>query len=1053
MVTCSSCGQENPEGFKFCGNCGAALGAVTAPREMRKTVTVVFSDVTGSTALGERLDPESLRRVMGRYFDEMKGVVEGHGGTVEKFIGDAVMAVFGIPVVHEDDALRAVRAAAEMRERLAELNEELERQWGVRIDVRTGVNTGEVVAGEGSGAQRLATGDAVNVAKRFEEAAAAGGILLGETTYRLVRDAVEVVELEALELKGKTEPARAYRLVSIEPGAAGRARQLDSPMVGRERERALLEQAYERAATDRACHLFTILGAAGVGKSRLIAEFLGGVGDSATVVSGRCLPYGVGITFWPLLEVLRSLVGEESVAAIGEALRGREDAALIADRIGSGVGLTDTPGSTEETFWGTRKLFEAVATDHPLVVVFDDLQWGEATFLDLVEHVADWSRDAAILLVCLARPELLDERPGWGGGKLNATSVLLERLNDDESAELVGNLLGRAGLAESVRARISEAAEGNPLFVEEMLAMLIDDGLLERSNGDWVPTGDIDSVSVPPTIQALLAARLDRLSHDERSTIERASVEGKVFHRGGVVELSPADTRDSVTEHLKSLVRKELIRPDSAQFATEDAFRFRHLLIRDAAYDGMPKELRAELHERFAGWLESAAGEHRSEYEELLGYHLEQAYRYRIELAPADDAAAALAERAAGWFASAGMRADARSDDSSAAKLLGRAVSLLPHDAPLRAEVLPVLARSLFEIGDFDAAAETIGNGKDLARRLDDAHLETRLAMVETVLLAQTSPEYDMREMGRVAEAAIATLESLGDDRALAEAYALRAKDLSWNGQYAASEEAFEQAIAHARRVNDRQLEMDATGWIALNYALGGIEATEGIARIDAILESGRDVEGTVIASRGLLLGLQGRFDEALVEIAAGRNMYLDLGATLNWAGTSGLEASLHLLHEDPQAAEAALRVGLEELRRIGETGFASTLSGLLAAALYEQGRHDEAYAATEECRLASAEADIDPQILWRRIRAKILARRGSVDEAETLTREALARVAETEMLDHYAGALLDLADVLGHADRLDEARDLMAEALAVYERRGNLVGAEHTRKLLAETS
>jgi len=431
MSTCPQCGRENPDGFKFCGSCGAPLVAAEQ-REVRKTVTVVFCDVTGSTALGEQLDPESLRRVMGRYFDEMRMVVVAHEGTVEKFIGDAVMAVFGIPVLHEDDALRAVRAAEEMREKLGELNEELERDWGVRIQVRTGVNTGEVVAGDASSGQRFATGDTVNVAKRFEEAAPAGEILLGDSTYRLVRDAVEVEPVAPLELKGKVEPISAYRLVKVEAGAPGRARRLDSPMVGRERERAVLHQAYQRAVGERACHLFTVLGAAGVGKSRLVVDFLDELGERATVVSGRCLPYGEGITFWPLLEVIRNLYGEDFLSGLAGRLAGDENAELISERIEAAVGVGDGAGLPDETFWAVRKLFEAHAGERPLVVVFDDLHWAAPTFLDLVEHIADWSRDAPLLLVCLARPEFLDGRPNWGGGKFNATSVLLEPLNEDE---------------------------------------------------------------------------------------------------------------------------------------------------------------------------------------------------------------------------------------------------------------------------------------------------------------------------------------------------------------------------------------------------------------------------------------------------------------------------------------------------------------------------------------------------------------------------------------------------------------------------------------------
>ena len=1050
MVTCSRCGQENPDGFAFCGACGAPLAVEARAREVRKTISVVFSDVTGSTKLGEQLDPESLRRVMGRYFDEMQAVVESHEGTVEKFIGDAVMAVFGIPVLHEDDALRAVRAAAEMRERLDALNEELERDWGVQISVRTGVNTGEVVAGDASGGQRFATGDTVNVAKRFEEAAPAGEILLGESTYRLVRDAVEVDAVEALELKGKGDRVNAFRLISIEPGAAGRARRLDSPMVGRTRERSLLEQAYERAADERACHLFTILGAAGVGKSRLIAEFLDGLGDGATTVRGRCLPYGVGITFWPLLEVLRGLVGEESVAAIATTLAGNENADLIAERVGAIVGLAEAAGSTEETFWATRKLLEARATERPLVVVFDDLQWGEPTFLDLVEHVADWSRDAPILLVCLARPELLDERPGWAGGKLNATSVLLERLTDDESGELVSNLLGQVGLASAIRSRITEAAEGNPLFVEEMLAMLIDDGLLQRSNGNWTPTGDIDSVAVPPTIHALLAARLDRLAGNERAVIERASVEGKLFHRGGIVELSPSEARDSVGTHLQSLVRKELVRPDTAEFPGEDAFRFRHLLIRDAAYEGMSKDLRADLHERFAGWLERASGAHLAEYEEILGYHLEQSYRYRTELAPVDDAATALAARAADWLSSAGLRAHARGDPSSAAKLIGRAVSLLPERAPLRVQLLPSLAESLFEAGRLDETRDLIAAAQATAIDTGDERLETRIAIVETLFLAQTSPEYAMEEMVGVAERAIPILEAAGDDEGLAEAYTLQGKNLSWMGRFVASEDAFEKAIEYARRANHRQLVLEGRGWIALNYAYGGIDVDEGIARIAEILESIEGAKSIALAARGSLFALQGRFDEAEADITAARDMALELGATLTWAGTAAIEANMHLLRGDPQAAEDVLRSAVDELRRIGETGFVSTLYGVLGHALYEQDRHDHAFDMTEECRLSSAEADIDPQVQWRRVRAKVIARRGERTAAEHLLREALAKVDGSEMVDLHAGALVDLADVLRLGGGADNARTCLSQALELFERRGNLIRAAQTRALLA---
>jgi class 3 adenylate cyclase len=406
VTNCTSCGAENREGARFCDACGGALDAPPAAREQRKTVTVLFCDVTGSTALGERLDPESLRHVLARYFDTAREAVERHGGTVEKFIGDAVMAVFGVPLVHEDDALRCVRAAADVRDALDPLNAELERDYGTTLALRIGVTTGEVVTGT---EERLATGDAVNVAARLEQAAEPGEILLGEETVQLVRDSVVVEELEPLELKGKSEPVRAFRLVSV--SSTSPARRLDAPIVGRERELRLLAHAWERVVTERSCHLFTLLGSAGVGKSRLVAEFLGELSD-ARVVRRRSLSYGDGITYWPVVEILKQL---PDAAGLGLDRRAVEAVRVV-------LGDDGAVASTDEIAWAVRKLLEAVAAEQPLVCVLDDLHWGEATFLDLVEHVADLSRDAPILLLCMARPELLDLRPGWSGGKAGLPS-------------------------------------------------------------------------------------------------------------------------------------------------------------------------------------------------------------------------------------------------------------------------------------------------------------------------------------------------------------------------------------------------------------------------------------------------------------------------------------------------------------------------------------------------------------------------------------------------------------------------------------------------------
>ncbi|HLI77439.1 MAG TPA: adenylate/guanylate cyclase domain-containing protein, partial [Acidobacteriaceae bacterium] len=488
MIACGSCGKEIAEDFRLCPYCGTAV-AVAPRREQRKRVTILFCDITGSTALGESTDPEALRSLLARYFERMKGIIESHGGTVEKFIGDAVMAVFGVPQLHEDDALRACRAALEMQAALPEL--------GIRA--RIGVNSGEVVTGT---AERLATGDAVNVAARLEQAAPPGDILIGEETLRLVRDTVEVAATEPLSLKGKSEPVPAFRLLAVNELAARPASA--APMVGRGRELDRLQDAFAQAVEDRSCQLFTILGSAGVGKSRLAAEFLtqGVPGlDGTRVLRARCLSYGEGITYWPVVEVIKQIdrsPADPYADAAVQSLLGERAAATTADEIA----------------WAFRLLLEQEAQSQPLVVVFDDIHWGEETFLDLIEHVADLAQDASILLLCMARPELLEKRPAWGGGKWNATTVLLEPLDAAETDELLDAL---GGVSDEMRERIRQAAEGNPLFVEEMLA------LIRESGGE--------AIAVPPTIQALLAARLDQLAPEERTVLEYGAVEGRVFHR------------------------------------------------------------------------------------------------------------------------------------------------------------------------------------------------------------------------------------------------------------------------------------------------------------------------------------------------------------------------------------------------------------------------------------------------------------------------------------------------------------------------------------------
>jgi predicted ATPase/class 3 adenylate cyclase len=1054
MPACPTCGEASDEQARFCSVCGTLLASTARAAEVRKTVTVVFSDVADWTGLGERHDPEQLRRVMERYFIEVRSVLERHGGTVEKFIGDAVMAVFGTPVLHEDDALRALRAAVEAREALAALNEELERDFGVRIAVRTGVNSGEVITGDSSRGEGFITGGAANVAERLEREAAPGDILLGEETYRLARDAIRVERLE-LELKGKRDAVTAYRLLGILAGAPAHARRFDSPMVGRSRELTLLGDAFARAVRENSCHLFTVLGPAGVGKSRLIAELLAGIGERATVLRGSCLPYGEGITFWPLREVVAQATGiqeEDDPAAlrgqISAVLEGEHSGTLVAERIAEVLGFEEASGAAEEAFWATRTLLEALARQKPLVVVFDDIHWGEPTFLDLVEHVADWSRDAPILLVCPARPELLDVRPAWGGGKLNATTILLEPLTEPESERLIDNLLGRAALASETRARIQAAAEGNPLFVEEMLGMLVDDGLLQRDNGAWVASGELSAVRVPTSIRILLAARLDRLDNAERRVIERASIEGKVFHRAAVEALSPDLERKQVGAAILALVRKELVRPERAAFEGEDAFRFRHILIRDAAYDSIPKQARAELHERYGNWLEPRPGE----YEEFVGYHLEQAVLYRKELGPPGERESLLARRAGERLASAGRQALARGDAPAAVSLLGRAVSLCPVGAPERVELLIDFGIALGFVGLLARAETVLREAEEAAAAANDERLAAHALLQRSFLDRYSHPERGSEGLLEAVERAIRVFEAAEDHAGLSRAQRLLA-EVHWTRcQIGPMEEAFEQALVHAERAGDEQEVLLILDGLARGAVAGPMPVDDAVRRCEEILAQagGHRVLGAVVdAILAYLEAMRANFEDARALADRSSRTLEELGAIVFLAALSAWTGEVEALAGDLDAAERLRRGGLQTLDSLGERGILSTVAAYLAETLAEQGRNEEALELAAKGEDAAAADDLTSQILWRAARARAWAGMRRVEEAERQAREAVALAEETDCPNLQGDALMSLARVLLVSGRGSEAAGAARAALQAYEAKGNVASAAAARRLL----
>lgn len=987
-------------------------------------MTILFCDVTGSTALGERLDSESLRRVMERYFTLAREVLERHGGKVEKFIGDAVMAVFGIPVVHEDDALRAARAANELRDELRSLNADLQREFGIELQVRMGVNTGEVVTSEGG---TLATGDAVNVAARLEQAAEPGDILIGDSTRQLAEGALELEPVEPLEAKGKSEPLVAHRLLGVRADSPGFERRFDAPFVGRGGELEQLVQAYARAVRDSSCQLFTVLGPAGIGKSRLVLEFVESQPD-AIVLRGRCLAYGEGITYFPLVEILEQIAAD---AELGRVLAADHEARGLVNTVSTAIGLADEEVLTrEDTFRAVRRLFETFAGSSPLILIFDDVHWAEQTLLDLVDHIADWSREAPILLLCMARPEFLDSRPGWGGGKMNAATILLEPLSEGEAETLIENLLVGLDLSDHVRQRITASAEGNPLFVEQMLA------LLAQSGGDG--NGD---VVVPPTIQALLATRLEQLPSGERVAAERASVIGKEFWRTALLEIG------GELAALPGLVRKELIRPyRSALFPVEDAFRFRHQLIRDAAYDGMPKELRSELHERFGRWLET----NRSEYEEIVGYHFEQAFRLKEQLGPVDDELRALAGRAGRLLGHAGHRAYERGDGPAAVTLLARSIDLLPRADPARLQHLVELGYAVFEAGELERAQATLAQAIDEAVTAGEQALEARAKLGRIFVQAQTGGAFAAPQDAAAIE--IAKLEELQDDAGLAEGWYVMGAFQSWLGNSELGGVSYERAIDHARRAGNRRIVTFSLGFGTLLQSWGFRNAVEGLRETDELLATyaGTSIEPPLRLSRAMHLSFLGEHEASREDQALGSELYRQFGNELLRAASSMSRVSSDLRAGSLDAAEAAARQGIEELEQLGGTGFLSTAVGLLAETLYRRGRYDEA----EELARRTAELamvdDFDPNFRWRAVRARVLAQRGEFVEAENLAREGVDIVEQTDWHLHRGEAFMALGEVLELAGRADEARAVYEHAVQAFELKGSLPDLDTAHQRIA---
>jgi class 3 adenylate cyclase/tetratricopeptide (TPR) repeat protein len=925
----------------------------------RKLATVLFVDLVSSTEQLSGVDPEIVRRRVSRFFDQVSHCIVTHGGTVEKFAGDAVMAAFGVPLAHEDDAERAVRAALATLERVKELG----------LHARVGIESGEVVT-EDEAQSTFATGEAVNLAARLQQQAQPDEILVGPGAFRLVGGRIELEPVAPLDLRGWREPVAAHRVVcAVEHGAPVGG--LSSALVGRETELDLLENTYTRAVRDGRASLFTVYGDPGVGKSRLAREFVAGL-EGATILSGRCLPYGEGVTYWPLAEMVKASSGITDDDPLDEAeakLRACCEDEAVADLLGLAVGVlaaVEGERSQQEIAWAARAWAEQLAQAQPLVLVFEDVHWGEEPLLELVEHLAASVREAPLMLLCLARPELLDIRPSWGGGRVRATAIELEPLQPKESAALVAALTADLELPIDT-ATVLAKTEGNPLFVEETIRMLA-----ERPRAG--------TERIPDTLQALIAARIDRLPPRERTLLQRAAAMGRLFMLGALEHLSPE--MDDVAQSLEELVARDLVvREARATISGEHAFKFKHVLIREVAYGGLAKSSRADLHHAFAAWLGERAGD---ELLEIRAFHLDQAARLIEELdgvVPAE-----LAEQAAEALTSAGRRALSREAFRSARKLLLRAVDLGPT---LTRRYFA--ARAAWRLADMTAVIVEMEEVAKGAREAGERQLEGRAltALAEAVLHQRA----DALTAQRLVTQALDVLEDAPPDIRF-EAFWVASQIATWLGDSTAFERWAKLGLESARAAERKDLEAIVTHSLAASYLvrLELDEAEPLVERVGALAaESGSLFsQANALSVRGSLENYRNRYPEAEEAFAAARELYAEIGNTAREAGTTMMLGRIAAAQGDYERAEKRLRDAMRALKGLGDRATLCEAQRGLAQVLVKLGRLEEAERLALEARETVGPDDRASISTTKLALGEVRAAQGRTDEAEALMREAV---------------------------------------------------------------
>ncbi|MGQ0668965.1 MAG: adenylate/guanylate cyclase domain-containing protein [Actinomycetota bacterium] len=1037
MRACPSCKTSNAASAKFCQECGARLAPGPAPgAPRRRLITAVFCDLVGSTELAEHIDPEPLRKLLDRYFESMRASIERHGGSVEKFIGDAVVGTFGAPLAHEDDTLRAVRAALEMRKAAADLDAEL-ADPDVRVRVRIGISSGEALADEATASQGRISGDVFNTAARLQSVAEPGDVVVSVAAERMLQGRVDLAPLGPITLKGKAEPVGAYRVLGVRTQAVP-----ETPLVGRERALSAMLQALEDAIDASACVLVTVLAPAGVGKSRLATAFAEAVRERATVLVGQTPSYGEGVTFAPLIELLAHASEEASgdaekiATALRERLAGQPDGASVGDRIAQILGVGEAVGA--DASWAVRRLLEVVASERSLVVVLEDAHWAEPPMLDLLDSVVERIHGPTLVL-CLARPELLEQRPTWAAGKPRTTTMTLPPLSAPDAHRLAELLLG-ADAPASVVQRVCETAEGNPLYLEQLTAMLIDQQLLV--DGRWVGAGDAE-VEIPVTLQALLASRLDRLDPSTRLVLETASVQGRRFRVAALLALAPEAEPVEVEAALVSLDRRGLVQPEDE---TGGRWRFAHALIAEAAYRGLPKELRADLHERLADWIVQVDAE-QPDVDESVARHLERALHFREELGSRDAYSAGLAARAGELFANAGARAFAALDLITSRDLLGRAAALLPAGSPRRLDILPNLGVALTETGRPEESDALLAEAIEQARAVGSERDALRATIQLQANRVYRSPtDAEIASAVADSEAAAAAFEASSDEVGLAEA-AIALEYLEFvRGRAAKSHEwtllALRSGLGAGRPREAAQAAADVVG-----------TALVGPLPFDRFAETAEaslfPLDGPIAASTGfalMALGALGVGDEGSFHEHERRWREVIDRNGLTWLGAAhGLVmGNAEIWAGNAEGAERRLREARDVLAALGDIWWIATLDSSLCSAVAAQDRPSEFLRMADA--LETTAPVPDRQILVRRnlVRARALQARGSAADAELAARRGLELVEATDLVLDHADALLTLADVLRARGLRAEAETARSEALGLL--RAKDYGAAVTR-------